>query len=146
MDFLIDAATNTWNSPILYSIFNSLTTAANLCISLTPSSFRNKLIWERESKGTFNVSSAYRMIQNHKKVGKGESSRFIVLKPFCKRLGHMRIPHKTKIFAWRAYKYILPSLLNLQKEQILSDCCCQFCKASSEDTLHALFLCPNVTT
>lgn len=56
----------------------------------------------------------------------------------------MNAPNKTKVFAWRAYKEGLPCLLNLQKKQIQIDSRCIFCKSSTEDLVHAIFLCSDV--
>lgn len=56
----------------------------------------------------------------------------------------MKVLHKIKLFAWRACKDKLSCVLNLQKKKVQVDLLCVFYKASTEDLLHAMFLCPKI--
>lgn len=56
----------------------------------------------------------------------------------------MKIPHKIRIFAWKACNDSLPCFFNLFKRKLPVDSQFKFCQAPIEDLLHALFYCPNI--
>lgn len=96
---LVDEETNSWKTHLIYSIFNPLIAATILQIPFTSSPYRDKLIWEEENNGKLSVRSAYKMIQIHMEAAKGDTSRSNEFNSFWRKLWHMKIPHKTKIFA-----------------------------------------------
>lgn len=56
----------------------------------------------------------------------------------------LQVPRKIQLFMWRALKYSLPTKLNLMRRRILTDPVCELCRVTTEDTLHAVWRCPQV--
>lgn len=56
----------------------------------------------------------------------------------------MRVPHKIKVFAWRACLNGLPCFFNLLRKHIDIKGRCVFCDVRKENLAHALVYCPNV--
>ncbi|XP_042944742.1 uncharacterized protein LOC122278629 [Carya illinoinensis] len=82
---------------------------------LGPSPREDKLIWHYESSGEYTVRSAYKLfwsIKNHR--AEGSCSNYQELLGFWKQLWTMPIPHRVRVFSWRACKHGLPTLQNLR--------------------------------
>ena len=60
------------------------------------------------------------------------------VKPFWQKLLSFSIPHKVKIFVWRACNNILPSFQNLEAKGVLVMNTCRLYGGASEYILHAL--------
>lgn len=74
----------------------------------------------------------------------GENSNTGARRKFWMPLWNMKIPNKIKNFAWRVYKYILPSKVDFAKRYIIVETFCDFCAAEIENGLSALFSYPHV--
>lgn len=59
-------------------------------------------------------------------------------------IGEDVVPHKVRVFAWRAYKNGLLTKYNLKRRQVLMEDKCIFCDEDAEDVLHALYECPSL--
>ncbi|PWA97583.1 hypothetical protein CTI12_AA027380 [Artemisia annua] len=63
----------------------------------------------------------------------------------CSSLWKATIPAKVKLFIWRAWRNLLPTVYNLQcRHVILNDGLCVHCGDPHEDVLHTLFQCDRV--
>ncbi|CAI9782465.1 unnamed protein product [Fraxinus pennsylvanica] len=62
-------------------------------------------------------------------------------KMLWKHLWKMKVPHKVKVFAWKACKHGLPTSLNLAKKHILGQSLCSLCNSETEDLHHAVINC-----
>ncbi|KAL5809464.1 hypothetical protein ACOSQ3_030155 [Xanthoceras sorbifolium] len=61
-----------------------------------------------------------------------------------KKLWLLQIPSKIKIFAWRAFKDILPTLAVLFKRDITGTACCSYCTDAVENVDHVLWSCVRI--
>lgn len=60
---------------------------------------------------------------------------------FGKKMWHLKIPPKIRIFSWRACMNALPTLQNLRRRGVNTDKLCPLCNESIKCTTHALLLC-----
>ena len=64
------------------------------------------------------------------------------LRKFWKHFWQFNVPHKVRHFTWRACKKILPAKDILEKRKVLSESCCEECKADVESSGHLFWSCP----
>lgn len=91
----------------------------------------DKLIWVGNTRGVFSVKSAYYIA--HKVVEsteEGESSLGDCRTSPWKRMWHLNIPAKMRIFSWRACMNELPTMLNLQRRGVN---CCETCPSCGRE-------------
>ena len=100
------------------------------------------IIWEGSKKWSFSVKSAYYMARRIlEKEDHGESSLGDVCAPLWKRMWHLNILEKIRIFAWRLCMNAIPTLTNLFKKGIQMDVTCPICKKDPESIEHAILRC-----
>ncbi|KAF5459663.1 hypothetical protein F2P56_019591 [Juglans regia] len=100
-------------------------------------------LWEHEKSGSFSIKSAYSFFKTILESEHGESSNGAVMKKFWTALWKLQVPHKVKVFAWRACKDCLPTKANLIKRKLDIEGKCCFCQHPLEDLRHVLILCPS---
>ena len=97
---LIDPAIKWWRADVIHATFLPFEVDTILRIPVSRSLPEDKLIWMGNTRGEFTVKSAYHiahcMIEGKDDVG---SSMGDPLKPLWKRLWHLNLPAKIKIFA-----------------------------------------------
>ena len=81
---------------------------------------------------------AFKIVESNKE---GESSIGDNRAMLCKRIWHINIPEKIKIFAWRACVNGLPIVANLQARGINREMLCHYCDRELESISHALIRC-----
>lgn len=141
---LIDPSTNAWHMPTILAYFNPITVSIIRKNPLSYSQHDDKLVWWEEPNGKFSVPSAYRLILRYQQLNLGESSSHYTSVPFWKALCKVRVPHKFKIFAWRAYLNGLPCFSDLIRRKVAIEGKCVHYEAHDEDLAHALFYYTNV--
>ncbi|XP_042983365.1 uncharacterized protein LOC122312778 [Carya illinoinensis] len=115
VDSLIDMATRTWKEHHIRALFNPRTAEEILKIRL----------------------SSTPCIDSN-----GETSMQVQDSHLWKKIWHMKVPRKIKMFAWRGCKDILPTLVNLRRKKVVEESLCCFCLDNEEDLNHALLICP----
>ena len=70
-----------------------------------------------------------------------QAVRMEPLRGNSRRVYGVRVPNKVKHFAWRACNNALPTMSNLALRLISTTDLCEQCKATPEDTIHALWAC-----
>lgn len=63
------------------------------------------------------------------------------VKQFWKSIWRMIVPHKVKVFLWRACSRALPTKARLHKRKIVGDNLCDQCLAEVEDEVHTIWSC-----
>ncbi|PWA52088.1 hypothetical protein CTI12_AA458320 [Artemisia annua] len=92
--------------------------------------------------GNFTVRDAYKKEQAN--IGLIINQSHLDNK-ICSSLWKATIPMNVKLFIWRAWFNLLPTVYNLQRRHlILNDGFCVHCSDPHEDVLHALFQCNRV--
>lgn len=74
----------------------------------------------------------------------GECSEAQNHRKFWQKLWKMNVPNRVKVFAWRACRNGLPTLLNLKTRKVVEEVACRWCKEEEEDITHALLSCKTV--
>ncbi|PWA52241.1 reverse transcriptase [Artemisia annua] len=102
----------------------------------------DSLFWEGTAHGNFTVRDAYKKeLENRGLI----NNLTDVDSKICLSLWKAAIPMKVKLFIWRAWLNLLPTVCNLQRRHvILNDGFCVHCCDPDEDVLHALFQCVRV--
>ena len=136
---LIDPTIKWWRVDVISATFLPFEANTILRIPLSQSLLEDKLIWMGNSRGEFTVKSAYHithcLVKGKDDVG---SSTGDPLKPLWKRLWHLNLPTKIKIFAWRACVNGLPSREKLCARGINTAKDCPTCNKELEFIHHVL--------
>ena len=107
---LIDPALKWWRADVIRVTFLPFEAYTILRILLSQSLPEDKLIWMGNSRGEFTVKSTYHIAHSLVEGSdEASSSTGDPLKTLWRRLWHLNLPAKIKIFAWRAYVNGLPS-------------------------------------
>ncbi|GMN53247.1 hypothetical protein TIFTF001_022384 [Ficus carica] len=100
----------------------------------------DKWAWHFDSKGLYKVRSGYRAIMESKRR---ESSSIVNSDVFWwRKLWSSPIPPKVRLFVWRAFHEILPTMVSLRIRGVDCDVICPRCKDVMESTSHAILDCP----
>ena len=93
----------------------------------------------------FTVKSAYYVaLPLVEELRLGECSGGDYRAPLWRKMWHLKIPAKVRIFAWRAYVNGLPTRLNMVTKGIDVDATCPLCGKDGENTKHALLYCKKI--
>ena len=139
---LIDDDSKCWKVDLVRELFLPFEAETILNIPLSFSLLNDKIIWVGNKRGEFFVKNVYHIAVNivHSQVV-GESSLGDVRAPLWRKLWHLNLPTKIRIFAWRACMNALPTMQNLQLSGVVVEEFCPLCNHSSESTSHALIHC-----
>ena len=74
-------------------------------------------------------------------MDEGECSTDDSRNPLWKKLWHLSIPPKVRIFAWRMCLNVLPTLVNLQSKGVVNCDICLACGKEPETTFHVFVNC-----
>ena len=111
---LIDNETKRWKSEVIRTIFLPFEENTILNIPLSYNLPEDKLIWMGNKKGEFTVKSAYYVALSLVETKEyGECLNGDQRTPLWRKIWHLKIPAKIRIFAWQAYMNGLPTMLNL---------------------------------
>ncbi|KAL0006221.1 hypothetical protein SO802_013782 [Lithocarpus litseifolius] len=134
---LIDHEKVRWKAEVLAALFLPYEVDIIQSIPLSSHLPEDKLVWAETSNGKFNVCSAYTVATRlSSNPNSGTSSDMGQGRQFWKRLWALPLPHKTRHFAWRACRDILPTKANLQKCKVVQDSLCDGCRLEVETTSH----------
>ena len=101
-----------------------------------------KIIWLGNSHGEFTIKSAYHIVHKLMDAGeKVESSSGDPYRLLWKKLWHLNLPAKIKIFAWRACVNGLPTMDNMNIKGITNSKTCPICGSEPESIPHAILKC-----
>ena len=139
---LIDPALKWWRADVIRVTFLPFEAYTILRILLSQSLPEDKLIWMGNSRGEFTVKSAYHIAHSLVEGSdEASSSTGDPLKPLWRRLWHLNLPAKIKIFAWRAYVNGLPSKEKMCARGINTAKECPICNKEPESIHHVLLHC-----
>lgn len=142
---LIEEDTRWWKVNIIHSLFLPSEAEAILRIPLSFNLPEDKLIWTRNKNATFTVESAYY-------IGKGivtpnmegECSSSTLVSQLWRKIWHLQIPPKVRIFGWRACLNAFPTTLNLRRQGMNTSGFFPLCDKNLESLSHALLYCSHV--
>ena len=138
----IDHESKKWKAEIICALFLPFEAEAILNIPLSFNLPEDKLIWVGNKKGDFTLKSAYYIALGLvDAVEFGECSFGDPRTHLWKKMWHLKILAKIRIFAWRASMNGLPTRLNLCKSGVKFGPLCPICDQEMESITHALFQC-----
>ena len=115
---LIDQDTKRWRRDRLERIFLPFEVETILNILISYHVQEDQLIWVGNKSGVFTVKSAYYVARkNMEGCDRGESSTGDTQAPLWKKIWHLNIPAKVRIFAWRLCMDAIPTMLNINKKE-----------------------------
>ena len=139
---LIDRDTKRWKDDVVRSLFLPFEAKTILNIPLCHSLPEDQIIWVGNKNGEFSVKSAYyiatRMIDT---MEEGECSSTDSRSPLWRKLWHLNIPPKVRIFAWKMCMNALPTYVNLQKRGVNICDFCPACGMEPESNAHVFIKC-----
>ena len=141
---LIDQENRTWKEELIDRTFYDFEASTIKSIPLCQSLQEDVLIWPFNPGGVYSVKSGYRFLQDSSLARQPSSSTPNPLQQLWKKLWSLDVLNKVKHLLWRACKDSLPTKANLMRRKIVPDNLCEICKQHEEDTLHALFHCPEL--
>ena len=139
---LIDYDTRRWRANLIKSIFLPFEAKMILNIPISYNLPEDKIIQVGNKKGVFTVKSAYYVI--FKMVDSSEEGESFCADPrgrLWKKVWHLNIPSKIKIFAWRACVDALPTMVNLKKRGIGENDFCHCCGRKVESIFYSIIHC-----
>ena len=139
---LIDYDTKRWRANLVKSIFLPFEAKTILNIPISYNLLEDKIIWAGNMKGVFTVKSAYYVALNMVDSSEeGESFCGDPRERLWKKVWHLNILSKIKIFAWRACVDALPTMVNLKKRGIGEIDLCPCCGREMESIFHSIIRC-----
>ena len=79
--------------------------------------------------------------------GAGASSSTMgTMKSIWNGIWKLEVPNRIRLLLWHAGNDSLPTRVNLARRKLLTETTCSLCKLEPEDTLHALWKCPLLST
>jgi hypothetical protein len=139
---LIDQDTKNWDLRMLSELFNEEEARVISNIPLSPTSPKDRLIWQGTSNGLFSVRSAYHLGMEMLQRYRATCSYSYKGRVVWKVLWNLKVPNTVKIFMWRACNSLLPTKENLCRRGVVKDPLCPCCELEVETTSHALWFCP----
>ena len=134
--------TKRWRRDRLENIFLPFEVETILNIPISFHLPDDSIIWVGNKKGYFSIKSAYYVARRIlEKEDHGESSLGDVCAPLWKRIWHLNILEKIRIFAWKLCMNAIPTLTNLFKKGIQTEVTCPINKKEAESVEHAILRC-----
>nr|POE82603.1 putative serine/threonine-protein kinase pbl5 [Quercus suber] len=106
------------------------------------------IFWPRNHDGSYSVKSGYKLLMEMEygnDIG-ASSSSMGPMKSIWNGIWKLEVPNRIKLFMWHAGNDSLPTRVNLVCRKLLTESTCPLCKLEPEDTLHALWKCPTLST
>ena len=114
-------------------------------IPLGQASAEDTLFWPHSSNGVYSCKSGYRFLKEEAAalgdVAQDHQNRD---KHIWKSIWSMHTPQKVKTMLWRACREALPTKQALVRRKVIDDPVCERCCNSTENSLHALWRCPEL--
>ena len=102
---------------------------------------QDSVVWMGTPTGIFTTRNAYQMMVKDKNNALGSSSNPVRRHSFWKGIWRAKVPHKIRMFMWRACSSIFPTKTNFFKRGIVSSLSCPNCQEEVETILHVLWDC-----
>ena len=139
---LIDSESRRWKVGLVRSIFLPFEANTIMNIPLSYNLLEDKIIWIGNKRGEFTMKSAYYIaLKGVDSVEVAECFNGDPRIPLWKKLWHLKVPAKIRIFAWKACMNAFPTKLNLYKRGINTSVICPICDHGVETILHSLVFC-----
>lgn len=99
--------------------------------------------WPHTKSGGYSVKSGCRQVwKSHEDPRDVASGSMGVTGKLWKAIWGAKVPHKIRVFMWKACHNGLPVKENLWKRRLAKSAECLICNAEDETVEHAILLCP----
>ncbi|KAK6147594.1 hypothetical protein DH2020_018506 [Rehmannia glutinosa] len=142
---LIDPLNATWKEQVVRSLFSSDEASLIFSIPIASTPLEDLWCWHHNKNGKFTVKSAYHIALTSATLFPELQASFASgssPNPVWKKIWHLKIPPRFKLFAWRCCSEAIPTMDFLGRHHIDVSDDCKFCPARSCDASHIFFLCP----
>ena len=140
VDCLIDEGTRKWNVEMIDGIFAPQEAEEIKNIPLARKDTEDYLFWPLENDGSYSCKTGYQFLKEDE-VGHQVAMQQDHEKGLWNKIWALDCPNKVRNLIWRACHNSLPSKCNLFRRRIISEQCCDCCKAENEDTVHVVWSC-----
>lgn len=126
-----------WDQILISALFPHQTASKILQIPLLEDFAEDRRIWRYSRDGEYSVKSAYRLFMDQS----GNQEQYQVAGNWM-TIWRLDVPHKVRVFLWRACRDCIPTRIRLQDRGISCPAICLFCQQDLENTFHYFFTCP----
>ena len=144
VDVLIDPRRRQWNLEMIDGLFNAEEAKLIKTILLSREAKEDVLFWPHSSDGRYSCKTGYRFLKMEEELNNEPQVTTNDHTQVWKTVRSMRAPSKVKTLLWRACREAMPTKSALFRRTISTDPHCVRCHASSENSLHALWSCPEL--
>ncbi|KAG6647467.1 hypothetical protein CIPAW_07G081000 [Carya illinoinensis] len=142
VDQLIKAGSVSWDRSLVYHIFDKAEADLVCNLPLSRWGVEDKMVWGPAKNGRFSMKSTYYLGKERVKRMEGEASVRNSGVDIWKQIWNMKVQDVVRLFLWKAAHEILPTKVNLFKNQIIESKVCPICEREDETVIHALWRCP----
>lgn len=137
VNYLLNPDGNSWNIPLVQSLFNHSDAASIVSMPLFPRLHSDQRIWKLTTDGSYTVKSAYCICLDLIAAATPvqHDSRW-------NSIWKLQIPPRVRAFLWRLAQQCLPTRSNLLASGIPCDDTCVTCEQLAESQIHVFFICP----
>lgn len=137
----IDADLYGWRRDVIMEKFCREEADAICKIPLSRRYIADSVVWMHTKSGRYTIRSGYHVARKFLRNDDGIGSSRGVSQQVWKRIWHLHVPNKIKIFGWRACQDILPTRVNLGRRKIITERGCQGCTGVPDTAIHAIWEC-----
>ena len=125
-------------------LFNTEEAELIKIIPLSREAKEDVLFWPHSSDGRYSCKTGYRFLKMEEELNDEPQVTTNDHTQVWKAVWSMRAPPKVKTLLWHACREAMPTKSALFRRTISTDPHCVRCHASSENSLHALWSCPEL--
>ena len=142
VDILIDPQTRQWNVEMVEGLFNEEEAELIKQIPLSRSATEDTLFWPYSSNRLYSCKAGYKFLKMEEELmERAHDSATNEDTQVWKQIWSMNVPQKVKTLLWRACSKAMPTKHSLFRCKITEDDLYVRCRAATENSLHALWLC-----
>lgn len=125
-----------WNTSLVRECFLEEDAKAILAVSISQRNVADKVVWTGSSNGRYSAKSGYHYwFQLH--FGEDNVPQSVGWKRVC----HLKIPQKVKVFIWRFCRNVIPVRKRLSAKGVRVPITCPMCMSDIEHMSHLFFDC-----
>ncbi|XP_074266551.1 uncharacterized protein LOC141589826 [Silene latifolia] len=142
---ILQTSEGEWNSDMVLQLCGPDVLPLVLSTAIPPMDDSDTLIWNLTTNGEYSIRSGYALgfdkLWNSKATIKDQTRMAPSSVRFCKKLWHLPIQNKWKVFLWKVFSHTLPCGEEFRRRDFPGDHCCLSCQAQTPllETLSHLF-------
>lgn len=138
--------TRQWDRDIVEQIFVLDDVEWILQIPIINTHMEDDWFWSPAANGIFSVKSCYKVLLNMKIQRDNSLNKFMPLQLLWKRIWKLSVPNKYKLFLWRLWHNILPTVSALNSRGLHIQDPCFMCQNAEENVVHVFMACDKIAS